>query len=482
MRLSRLFLPLAALAASLAGAPAAVQAAPAVETPALAQPAPRRVPEDAAAMRLSFAPVVKAVSPAVVNVYARKVVRQQAIDPFFPMFAMPGMTRERVLQSLGSGVVVRSDGVIVTNNHVIEGGSDFMVVLSDRREFPAKLLLADARVDLAVLKIDVGAERLPVLAIDDRSDQQVGDLVLAVGNPFGVGQTVTNGIISALNRAADPSGGEGSSYIQTDAAINPGNSGGALVDMSGDLIGINSFIVSRSGGSSGVGFAIPAALVKRVVESAVGGAHTLVRPWLGTKTDPVTADIGRSLGMSAPSGALVTDLFPGGPAAKAGVKIGDVITGVDGAQVADPANLNYRISTLKAGDAAQVELMRDGKRETVSVRVEAPPAVPAKDEHTLVGANPLSGLTVVNLSPAVADELGADPFVKGGGVLVSQVSDQGYAARMGFQPGDVVRAVNGHEVSTVADLQRLLAQGAPGGLWTLTIERGGQIITARVRG
>jgi Do/DeqQ family serine protease len=447
--------------------------------PALAEPV-RHVPTDAASMRISFAPVVKATAPAVVNVYAKKVVRQ-SIDPFFSQFAMPGLTQERVLQSLGSGVVVRSDGVIVTNNHVIEGGQDIMVVLSDRREFPAKVLLADARVDLAVLKIDAGNEKLPVLPIDDRGDLQVGDLVLAVGNPFGVGQTVTNGIISALNRsAADPGGEGGSSYIQTDAPINPGNSGGALVDMDGNLIGINSFIVSRSGGSVGVGFAIPAALVKRVVASAVGGEHTLVRPWLGTKTDAVTADIGRSLGMAAPTGALVTDLYPGSPGAKAGIKIGDVIVGVDGGQVSDPGNLNYQISTKTPGEATRIELLRDGKRLSVSARVEPPPATPAKDEQTLTGRNPLTGLTVVNLSPAVADELGADPFVKNGGVLVSNVS-RGYAASLGFQPGDIVRAVNGKDVATVEQLRKLLDAGAPNGQWVLVIQRGGQTITARVR-
>jgi Do/DeqQ family serine protease len=395
-------------------------------TPALAEPV-RHVPADAASMRVSFAPVVKEAAPAVVNVYAKKIVRQQAVDPFFPMFAMPGLTQERVMGSLGSGVVVRADGVIVTNNHVIDGAQDIMVVLNDRREFPAKVLLADSRVDLAVLKIDVGNERLPVLPIDDRGDQQVGDLVLAVGNPFGVGQTVTNGIISALNRsAADPgAAGEGSSYIQTDAPINPGNSGGALVDMDGNLIGINSFIVSRSGGSVGVGFAIPAALVKRVVASAAGGEHTLVRPWLGTKTDAVTADIGRSLGMAAPSGALVTDLYPGSPGARAGIKIGDVITRVDGGEVSDPANLNYQIATKTPGSSTQLDVLRDGKRLTLTARVEPPPATPAKDEQTLSGRNPLSGLTVVNLSPAVADELGADPFVKGGGGAGLQRRDPG---------------------------------------------------------
>jgi Do/DeqQ family serine protease len=484
MRTPRLLLPLLALLGASAVTVGQSQAQDPQDThptPALLAEPTRHVPGDVVAMRSSFAPVVKRAAPAVVNVYSRRVVTER-VNPFFAQFGagVPGMTRERTLQSLGSGVVVRADGVIVTNNHVVDGGQEFMVVLSDRREFPAKLLLADPRTDLAVLKIEVGNERLPVLAIDDRTDQQVGDLVLALGNPFGVGQTVTNGIISALNRSADPSGGQGSTYIQTDAAINPGNSGGALVDMDGNLIGINSFIVSGSGSSSGVGFAIPAAMVRRVVETAAGGAHTLVRPWLGAKTDPVTGDIAKSLGLGAPVGALVSDIYPSGPGARAGVRIGDVIVGLDGAAVSDPANLNYLVATKRPGEDAKVELLRDGKRLVVDARVEPPPATPAKDEQLLAGDTPLAGVTVVNLSPAVADEVGADPFLKGGGVLISNVAARGYAAAAGFRPGDIVRDVNGQDVGSVSQLRQLLSAGAKG-MWSVTIQRGAQVITARFR-
>ena len=302
MRAARLLIPALVLLAACSDPASRSEA-----QPALAQPT-RSPPETAADMKTSFAPVVKKAAPAVVNISSRRVVRQQA-DPFWEMFGL-GAPRDRVEGSLGSGVIVRSDGVIVTNNHVVAGGQEIIVALADRREFPAKLLLSDERTDLAVLKIDTGDERLPVLAIDDTSDAEVGDLVLAIGNPFGVGQTVTNGIISALNRTADPSGDAASSYIQTDAAINPGNSGGALVDMDGDLIGINSFIVSRSGTSSGVGFAMPAAMVRRVVETAVGGGQRVVRPWLGARTQAVTADIARSIGMAVPRGVLVADVWP----------------------------------------------------------------------------------------------------------------------------------------------------------------------------
>jgi S1-C subfamily serine protease len=270
MRAYRLVVPglclLAACSQPAQPSSAQSRSGPALPAPSMPEPE-RQVPGGVAQMKLSFAPVVKRVAPAVVNVYSRRVVRQ-SVDPFWQMFGGGlGLPRERIAQSLGSGVIVRADGVIVTNNHVVEGGQEIMVVLADRREFPAKVLRADARADIAVLKIEVGAERLPVLALDDRDDAQVGDLVLAIGDPFGVGQTVTNGIVSALARSGVVNGD--SLYVQTDAAINPGNSGGALVNMNGDMIGMNTAILSQSGTSSGVGFAIPAALVKSVVETAI---------------------------------------------------------------------------------------------------------------------------------------------------------------------------------------------------------------------
>jgi Do/DeqQ family serine protease len=474
MSTPRILLPLIALLAACSG-PVNTQAQS--SSPAqLAEPT-RHAPSDAATMKVSFAPVVKKAAPAVVNVYARRVVRQQ-VDPFWQLFGggVGGMPRSRVEQSLGSGVLVRSDGVVVTNNHVVEGGQEFMVVLNDRREFPAQVLLADPRTDLAVLKIDTKGQRLPVLAIADRADTQVGDLVLAIGNPFGVGQTVTNGIVSALNRTEGDTGG--GAFIQTDAAINPGNSGGALVNMDGDLIGINSQILSRSGTSTGVGFAIPAPMVRRVVETAVGGARTLVRPWIGAKTDPVTSDIARSLGLGAPQGALVSDLWPGGPGQKAGLKVGDVIVAVDGGQVDDPANLNFRVATKRPGEGVKLDVLRDGRRQTLTAQVQAPPGGKA-DERLLQGEQPLSGVQVATLSPAVADELGLDPFSSG--VMITRVSGRSYAAAAGFQQGDIVREVNGRKITTVDDLQTALSAGRGRG-WRVTIDRGGQLITGQFRG
>jgi Do/DeqQ family serine protease len=444
---------------------------------ASAQPlplAPREVPADAAAMRLSFAPIVRRAAPAVVNVYSRRVVRTQ-IDPFWGMFMGGGIPQERVAQSLGSGSIVRADGVILTNHHVIAGAQEITVVTADRREWPATVLLDDPRADLAVLKIDAKGEQLPTLAIDDTADVQVGDLVLAIGDPFGVGQTVTNGIVSALARS-DVSANGFSSFIQTDAAINPGNSGGPLVDMNGDLIGVNTMIVSGSGQSAGIGFAIPAALAKQEVTAALSGAHAVVRPWLGVKGQALTGEMARSLGLAAPQGVVAAEIWPDGPAARAGVVSGDVIVSVNGAPVNDPSALNYSVATLAPG--AEVSLLvrkAGGADHTVSVRLEAPPDAPPKDQHTIDGQNPLNGATVINLSPAAAAELGLDPFA-GAGVAVTQAS--GYAARF-VQPGDFIRQVNGQTVSTVAQL--ITALGASSNSWVIVLERGGQTFTVQVR-
>jgi Do/DeqQ family serine protease len=444
--------------------------------PDLAQPT-RRAPSDPASMKASFAPVVRKAAPAVVNVASRRVVRQR-VDPFWDFFmGGGGAPRDQVQGSLGSGAIVRADGVIITNHHNIEGMSDVTVQLSDRREFPATILLDDPRADLAVLKIDVKGERLPVMAIDDQEQLEVGDLVLALGNPFGVGQTVTNGIVSAMART-DVGAADFGSYIQTDASINPGNSGGPLVDMDGDLIGINTFIISRSGSSSGVGFAIPAAVVRQVVSAALGGGHSVVRPWLGVKGQPVTAEIARSLGLATPRGVLVAQVYPGSSADKAGLKESDIILTIDGQAVNDEGGGAFAIGTHKVGDRVPMQIRRGDKEQTLTVRTEAAPESPARDERTLNGKNPFDGATVMNLSPAVAQDLGADPFV-GKGVLVTKIG-QGFALNAGLRPGDFIREVNGRPINVVADLASAAGAGGANKAWSVTIERGGQRITARL--
>ena len=471
MRAYRVLMPAALAVLAACSDPSAQSNA---QIPPLAQPS-RAAPGDAVTMKVSFAPVVKRAAPAVVNISSKRLVRQRA-DPFWEMFGM-GAPRERIQGSLGSGVIVRADGIVVTNNHVVEGGQEITVALADRREYTARVLLADPRTDLAVLKIDVGNERLPTLAIDDSGQAQVGDLVLAIGDPFGVGQTVTNGIISAINRTADPNGDAANAYIQTDAAINPGNSGGALVDMDGDLIGVNSFILSRSGTSSGVGFAVPAAIVRRVVETAAGGGQAVVRPWLGAHTQTVTAEMARSMGMSTPQGALVADVWPNGPAARAGVRQGDIIVSVDGKPAADAAAVSYAVSSRRPGDSIRLGVRRGGGEQQLTMKAEPPPATPARDQQVISGRNPFDGATVVNLSPAVAEELGLDPFL-GRGVLVTNIG-RGFAMNAGLRPGDVIKRVNGRDIGSVRDLSAVL--GAGSAQWQVTIERNGQEVTANFR-
>jgi Do/DeqQ family serine protease len=437
-----------------------------------AMPQAARAPASAAEMRLSFAPIVRRVAPAVVNVYSKRVVRTQ-LDPFWAMFGR-GIARARVEQSLGSGSIVRSDGVILTNHHNIDGASEIRVVTADRREWPASVLLDDPRADLAILKIDTKGEALPAIAIDAQSAPQVGDLVLAIGDPFGVGQTVTNGIVSALARS-DVGINDYAFFIQTDAAINPGNSGGPLVDMAGDLIGVNTAIVSSSGASAGIGFAIPAAMAKQVVDAALSGGHSVVRPWLGARTQTLTDEMAKSFGLAAPIGVVVSDVWPGGPAARAGLKSGDVIQAIDGAPVDDEGVLTYRIATRRPGETVVLTVRRGGQTISPRLTVEPPPAVPAKDERVIAGQNPLAGATVVNLSPAAAQELGVDPFAAHG-VVVTAVG-AGYAGNIGVRPGDVIRTVNGEAVTSTAELQAALQRPARG--WVLQVQRGEQLITAR---
>jgi Do/DeqQ family serine protease len=418
----------------------------------------RVVPGDAAGMKASFAPVVREAAPAVVNIAARGV--QVVRDPFF------GIPGQRQTGSVGSGVIVRPDGVVVTNYHVINGMQQIKVVLNDRREFDARIVLADERSDIAVLQLEGVRERLPTLNIDDREEQQVGDLVLAIGNPFGVGQTVTNGIISALNRT-DTGISDSGSFIQTDAAINPGNSGGALVDMDGDLIGINTAIFSRSGSSSGVGFAVPAAAVRRVVDSAVGGATAVVRPWLGVKGEAVSADVARSLGLDRPQGLVVTEVWPGGPGARAGLSEGDVITAIDGAEINDQGGLNFRVGTREPNDTVRVSVLRDGQARTLEARVQPLPGNAELDNAVVIQSGGLSGAQVLGLNPALADSLGGDPFASG--VIVGRVAGNSYASRgVGIRAGDIIMAVNDRPVSSPQQLANL-PRGSQ-----LLVERRGQ--------
>jgi Do/DeqQ family serine protease len=445
----------------------------------VASAAAQQTPSSREQIRLSFAPVVKKAAPAVVNVYSRRVV--QTRSPFFddPMFRrffgdQSPFGRQRVQQSLGSGVILDPNGLIVTNRHVVQAAEEITVVLTDRREFEAKLVIADEHADLAVLKINTHGEKLPALDLGDSDRIEVGDLVLAIGNPFGVGQTVTSGIVSALARTGI--GSDVSSFIQTDAAINPGNSGGALVDLDGRLVGINTAIFSQSGGSVGIGFAIPTVLVRTVLQAATSGAP-IRRPWLGATGQEVTAEIATNLGLPHPGGVLVKMVAPNSPAANAGIKIGDVILAIEGHELSDPEELRFRVATLPIGKPATLATWRNNQRANLAVTLSAPPETPPRQTTVLPQGTPLAGATVANLNPAQADELGLDTTARG--VVVVGVKEGTLAERLGLNTGDTIASLNRRSIDNVAQLSDAFT-GA-GGPWTFGIRRGGQLFSVTVR-
>lgn len=438
------------------------------------------VPQSREQVLLSFAPLVRQVTPAVVNIYTKKMVRQRLSplfdDPFFRQFlgdAVPqGMTRKRLEQSLGSGVIIRSDGMIVTSRHVIADADEIRVVLSDRREFDAKVVIADEKSDLAVLRLEAQETGFPFLRLKDSDEVFVGDLVLAIGNPFGVGQTVTSGIVSALTHKAIGAGDLGH-FIQTDAAINPGNSGGALVTMDGFLIGINASIYSRSGGNMGIGFAVPSNMVRLLLNAAVRGQTRLAYPWTGISGQEVSQDIAASLGLAQPVGVLVKSLHSASPAIKGGLKTGDVIISVDGREILNPEDFRYRVNSLAVGAVVEFVAMRNGQRRILRIQMISAPESPPRNETLVSGRNPVAGARIANISPAVADEMGLQGIEKG--VVVVSVTSGTLAARVGLSARDILLEINDRTVSDVAQALGFL-EGASRG-WRLKIRRGGNEVT-----
>ncbi len=435
---------------------------------ATAQDITRVVPTTQAQVSLSYAPIVKSTAPAVVNIYTARVDRSRSasMDAFMRQYFGGAAPQPRVQQSLGSGVIVAADGLIITNNHVVAGADQILVALADRREYPAKLVFADPRLDLALLRVDTKGTRLPVIHMGDSDRAEVGDITIAIGNPFGVGQTVTTGIVSAIART-----GIGVSdwqfFIQTDAAINPGNSGGALLDGQGNLIGINTAIFSRSGGSNGIGFAIPSKIVQVFLAAADKGK--LIAGWIGVEGEPLTAESARLNGLDRPGGLLVTGVTPNSPGAAAGVRVGDVLQTVDGKQVADGGQLRYSLATQGVGRSLDVVLLRGGKQQNVVVTVAAPPETPPRQLTALKDKSVLSGVTIANLSPAYAQELGTG--LPDAGVVVVEIMGAAPAARLGFlKPGDLIEAVGGQPVRSVADVAAQSAKGAT----SLRLNRAGQ--------
>ena len=416
-----------------------------------------------------FSSVLKPALPAVVNIHSSKVVKQRGNgmgpfqnDPFFQQFfgdqfgqgqAQPRSQRE---ESLGSGVIVTSDGTIVTNNHVIDGASDIKVQLSDKREFTAKLVGTDPKTDVAVLKIN--ATGLPTLPIGDSSKIQVGDMVFAIGDPFGIGETATMGIVSATGR-----GGLGieryEDFIQTDAAINPGNSGGAMIDLRGNLVGINTAIVSgQGGGNQGIGFAIPINMAHGVMEQ-IETHGKVVRAYLGIHPETLTPTLARAFGLSDSNGVLVGDVLPDTPAAKAGLKKGDVILKLNGQPVESAEDLTLRISQSAPGSSANIQFSRDGHTQNVDVKLME---LDEKAENVRGGGNEgedsgagLEGVNVQALTPEIAQQLNLSSGTRG--VVVTSVDPSSAAAEAGVQRGMVVQEVNHKPVNSIDEYKRALA-------------------------
>jgi Do/DeqQ family serine protease len=482
-------LPLIALMAVVAGLAIGTFFLPAITGPrpvdaVEAPPAAAVVPETEAQVQLSFAPVVRAATPSVVNVYATTVTQAAASpfagDPFFErFFGGRGMFdgRPRESQSLGSGVIVESSGVILTNSHVVNGATDIRIATADGHEYAVDLVLDDPKTDLAVLRIkDPKGATFPAIPFADSDALEVGDLVLAIGNPFGVGQTVTSGIVSALART----GVESSNYeffIQTDAAINPGNSGGALVDLKGRLVGINTAIFSRSGGSVGIGFAIPANMAKVVGEAGISGG-ALVRPWFGARLQEVTSDIASGLGLNRVRGTIITEIAPGGPAERAGFKAGDVLLAADGFAVDQPSAFDFRLATRKLGSEVTIDYIRSGEAGAITLVLEAAPVGAPDAIAALDGNTRFAGVTVETVNPAIAQELGL-PFTAAG-VVVRSVAPGSPAHRMGLETGDVILNLNGRDM-TDAKTFRDIAAARPDG-WQIVLQRGGRTFRSFVNG
>ncbi len=457
---------------------------------ARAQDNNRIVPDNRAQVQFSYAPLVKKIAPAVVNIFIKNTVTQQispfAADPFFQQFfgnnfggmAMPGAPSRKLVQNaLGTGVIVDKDGLIVTNAHVVANADEISVVLADGREFSAARMVVDKASDIAVLRIDAKGVALPYATLEPSEKLEVGDLVLAIGNPFGVGQTVTSGIVSALARSALNNVNDYNFFIQTDAAINPGNSGGPLVAMDGGVVGINAAIFSKDGGSLGIGFAIPSEMVVTVLAAAKTGqtGDKIIRPWLGITTQKVTPDLAESLGFAVPHGLLVAYLHPASPLRAAGMQVGDVIVSMNGHPVSDSTEMKFRMATVPIGNTAAIGISRKGQPLTVNVKAIAPPDVPPRNDTLLSGYNPLAGATVANINPSVSLDLGIGRDL---GVVVVKVDPESQAARV-TEPGDIIETVNGAKITDLASLQSAIRAGAGG--WLIQIDSRGHKRRVAVR-
>ena len=436
------------------------------------------VPKSETEIKLSFVPLVKQAAPAVVNIYAKRIIEERrspfSRDPFFrDFFRNFGQLQPRVQNSLGSGVILSADGYVVSNYHVVGGATDIRVVLNDGREISGNVILSDQESDLAVLKLN-SDEVLPYLELRKSDTVEVGELVLAIGNPFGVGQTVTNGIISGLARTGIASGSAKGYFLQTDAPINPGNSGGALIDISGALIGVNTSILSRSGGSNGIGFAIPADLVGQFLIQAKEGRTSFIRPWAGMRGQPITFEMAASLGLPAMSGMIISELHELSPFSLAGIQVGDIITKVDGLDINSPEEMLYRMSVGGIGTTVDVSYLSQGIIKSVQIDLVEMPNIEA--EQVILGPKFIFlDLHISELTPEFQSKFGLSFSSKGLVVL-----DPGrIAGRLGLRSGDLLQEINGKSVETVDEAMSSI--GSLKGTGSITIRRSGRRISLRFR-
>jgi serine protease Do len=446
---------------------------------------PPRVPKQIIETSKAFSEIASSVSPAVVNISTSKIVQRERVpfdDPFFDFFnpfrefSIPKKWKE---QSLGSGVIVSPNGYIITNNHVIERADEIRVTLMDRRSFNARMIGSDPKTDIAVVKID--AENLPVIQWGDSDVLQVGEFVLAIGSPYGLTHTVTMGIISAVGRA-NVGIAEYEDFIQTDSAINPGNSGGPLVNIEGQMIGINTAIFSRSGGYQGIGFAVPSNMVRSVVDQ-LEDKGKVTRGWLGVTIQELTPELSAKFGVESSLGALVGDVTPGSPADKAGIKRGDIILEFDGKKVSDVGNLRNMVAQSRVGSTIPVTVLRQGKEYAVNVViaelprefVEATPGS-APEDRTAGG---LAGLSVIDLTKEIARQLGLNRNEKG--VVVVRVEQGGSAEEAGIKKGDVIQEINSKKITGLGEYEKIVSSIGPDDTVLLFINRGGKKFFAALR-
>ena len=451
-------------------------------TPACNRTEPQAPRANLSSAPLSYANIVEHIAPAVVTVRSARRVRAPQQFHFFgsPFFGrmFGGQSPERVEQALGSGVIVTSDGRIITNHHVIDGASEIRVDLSTHRTYTAKLIGSDPPSDLAVLKIDAGG--LPTLNLGNSDQVRVGDIVLAVGNPLGIGETVTAGIISAKGRRTGLSNGTFEDFLQTDAPINQGNSGGALVNTTGELIGINSQIVSTTGGNIGIGFAIPSNMAKTVMDQLVKSGQ-VKRGHLGVAVQPLTPDLAQSFGLKQTQGVLVSDVTPNSPAAKAGLKSGDVITAMNGSAVEDPNEFRNKVASTAPGTQVTLTIMRNGKQQEIKATLGELNAQENQAAEQGGGGGAQLGIQAQPVTPDIASQLGLPENAKG--LVVMNVDPMGAAAEAGIQPGDVIEEINRQPVNSVADVRSALAKAGSGPV-LVRINRRGQalFLTVKPRG